>query len=150
MRKWVAHSFTTDQHYLPFGLFISLIAYDFSSSVPLSAPSPVILFCMWLISPRWVRISVIIYCFVSLLFTFFLSLYPLRFRHENKGISVPSPIGSYRQTPSGVAGDTPPNVTISLEARPGRTCAAGSMTTVNWIFRVWPPSGTCSITVLTR
>lgn len=83
-------------------------------------------------------------------FYFFLSLYPLRFRHENKGISVPSPIGSYRQTPSGVAGDTPPNVTISLEARPGRTCAAGSMTTVNWIFRVWPPSGTCSITVLTR
>ncbi|XP_021712770.1 uncharacterized protein LOC110681324 [Aedes aegypti] len=37
----------------------------------------------------------------------------------------------YRQTPSGAARDTQPNVTISWEARPGRTCAAGSMTTVN-------------------
>lgn len=131
MRKWVAHSFTTDQHYLPFGLFISLIAYDFSSSVPLSAPSPVILFLYVINSPS-LRSDFryhLLFRFSS--FYFFLSLYPLRFRHENKGISVPSPIGSYRQTPSGVAGDTPPNVTISLEARPGRTCAAGSMTTVN-------------------
>lgn len=112
--------------------------------------SPSGYFVLYVINfPPLSSISVIIYRFVFCSFHFFVFSLYIHWFH-GKGISALSPIGSYRQTPSGAARDTQPNVTISWEARPGRTCAAGSMTTVNWIFRAWPPSGTCSITVLIR